>query len=333
VLEDIDVSHNTIYVTGTKPYGIVAALDNVTTDANLKNIIIANNQIHGDGTDGPTVGIYGHGARGVTISDNEVYAPKTDGIYVDDGATNASHSCSVKGNTVYGAPRYGIISKADNTPVQNNIVHAVAGSTMTHGIYSYYASGVVCTGNQVYIPSISGTSTFGINFAGTSISDLIVTNNYVYSDSADGNIGLSISGASVGQVHGNIFKNFSTGVSLNTNVADSVWVRDNDYSECTIKYANASQTVIGTINLSTRGTSLLYSAAGAVTATLPNGDEVGQVKVIKMSNATATSTVSVTHHETSDPEEFQFDAVTDILILMWNGLEWVTVNNQGVATP
>jgi hypothetical protein len=92
-----------------------------------------------------------------------------------------------------------------------------------------------------------------------------------------------------------------------------------------------SETVTGATNLKTYGISYLNSNGGAVAAVLPDGVYIGQEKVIKMSDATASSTLSVTHHETTDPEVFTFAQVTDILILKWNGLEWVTINNQGAA--
>jgi hypothetical protein len=57
------------------------------------------------------------------------------------------------------------------------------------------------------------------------------------------------------------------------------------------------------------------------------------VKVIGMSDATAASTVSVSHHVTTDPEVFQFAQTTDRLILQWDGIDWVTISNQGVDTP
>ena len=62
-----------------------------------------------------------------------------------------------------------------------------------------------------------------------------------------------------------------------------------------------------------------------VTATLPDGFRVGQIKTIVMTDATTASTVSVTHHETSDPEVGTFDAMDETWALMWTGTEWVTI--------
>ena len=79
-----------------------------------------------------------------------------------------------------------------------------------------------------------------------------------------------------------------------------------------------------------RGSSLLDSSGGALTMTLGSGHYVGQFKTIVMTDATASSTVSVTNHETSDPEVFTFDAVDEYLTLVWTGTEWATVS--GTAT-
>ena len=74
------------------------------------------------------------------------------------------------------------------------------------------------------------------------------------------------------------------------------------------------------------------SSAGAVTGTLGSGSHTGFIKTIVMTEATASSTVSVTNHEASDPEVFTFAQVDDTLVLMWTGTEWITVVNSGVAT-
>lgn len=88
----------------------------------------------------------------------------------------------------------------------------------------------------------------------------------------------------------------------------------------------------GTVALQPWGYSRLNSSAGAVTATLPNGGEIGSQKVITMSNSSNSSTVRVTNHETSDPEDFTFDSTEDMLVLMWEGSQWITIANSGVAT-
>lgn len=78
----------------------------------------------------------------------------------------------------------------------------------------------------------------------------------------------------------------------------------------------------------------LDSSGGACTITCPDGQFDGQRKKFTMSDATTSSTVSVTSHETSDPEVFTFAQVTDSLILEWDASNayWWTVKNIGAAT-
>ena len=56
--------------------------------------------------------------------------------------------------------------------------------------------------------------------------------------------------------------------------------------------------------------------------------------VDRRSDASNSSTLSVTSHETSNPEVFTFDNVNDSLILEWDASNafWWTVKNLGVAT-
>jgi hypothetical protein len=80
----------------------------------------------------------------------------------------------------------------------------------------------------------------------------------------------------------------------------------------------------GTVTLSPRGTSVL-NAVGAITATLPSGTYIGQIKVITMQTNATGSTVSITNHQTSDPEVATFDAIDETGVFMWTGTEWITI--------
>ena len=44
-----------------------------------------------------------------------------------------------------------------------------------------------------------------------------------------------------------------------------------------------------------------------------------------MSDDTTSSTVSITNHQTSDPEVATFDAVDETWVGMWSGTEWITL--------
>jgi hypothetical protein len=51
----------------------------------------------------------------------------------------------------------------------------------------------------------------------------------------------------------------------------------------------------------------------------------GRLTTIVMQEATASSTVSIAHHVTSDPEVATFDAVDETLVLIWTGTEYATI--------
>lgn len=71
------------------------------------------------------------------------------------------------------------------------------------------------------------------------------------------------------------------------------------------------------------------SSETTYTVTIPSGYKMGQTLLITCTVRTALyeANVSVTNHETSDPEIFYFDAVDEYLYLLWTGTEWVTVSN------
>ena len=73
------------------------------------------------------------------------------------------------------------------------------------------------------------------------------------------------------------------------------------------------------------GASKLDSSSNKVDSTLGSGTEVGQIKTIVMTEASNSSTVSITNHQTSDPEVATFDAVDETGVFMWTGTEWITI--------
>lgn len=93
------------------------------------------------------------------------------------------------------------------------------------------------------------------------------------------------------------------------------------------KLAKVTETILasGALSVVDGVTTELDSAAGAITGTLAAGSYIGQLKHIVMTDATASSTVSIANHVTSDPEVATFDAVDEYLLLTWTGTEWETV--------
>lgn len=106
---------------------------------------------------------------------------------------------------------------------------------------------------------------------------------------------------------------------------------ENNYTLGTVSAGVIFYPESGTITLSNEGVSRLDASGGNVAATLGDGDYIGQRKMINAYNVDNTITLTVTHHETSDPEIFTFDTVGDYLILEWGGSDWVTVKNFGVT--
>lgn len=77
--------------------------------------------------------------------------------------------------------------------------------------------------------------------------------------------------------------------------------------------------------LSTLGYSVIDSSSNAVDATLAAADTIGTIKVIVMSNADNSSTVTIANHQTSDPEVATFNAIDETGVFMWTGTEWITL--------
>jgi len=73
------------------------------------------------------------------------------------------------------------------------------------------------------------------------------------------------------------------------------------------------------------GSTSIDSSSNAVDGTLGSGQYIGQVKTIVMTEASNSSTISITNHETSDPEVATFDAVDEAGVFLWTGTEWVTL--------
>jgi len=225
-------------------------------------------------------------------------------------------------------------------------------------------SGVQCNVSNIQINTPDSTETYYVSFASNkgNLSNFTIqgvagttgglavtqpyakiTNGTIYTIAG---IGLAVSGSGDYSQITNIQFNTITGDGIDIETGGNSCIitacsfvsitgqsiDDNATSTRIVDCSGVEETVTtGSPTLQTFSVSYLNSAGGAITATLPNGSFAGQIKTIKMSDATTSSTVSVSAHETSDPEVFTFAQVTDILILMWNGLEWVTINNQGAA--
>jgi len=75
-------------------------------------------------------------------------------------------------------------------------------------------------------------------------------------------------------------------------------------------------------------------AGGDTTITVADGGYDGLLKgfqCVKTPNANDW-VLSVSHHETTDPETFDVDAAGENVLLQWFGDEWATIHNTGTAT-
>ena len=97
-------------------------------------------------------------------------------------------------------------------------------------------------------------------------------------------------------------------------------------SAITGDFETATETVTtGSPTLAVYGSTQMDSSGGAITGTLGSGTFIGQIKTIVMTEASNSSTISITNHETSDPEVATFDAVDETGVFLWSGTEWVTL--------
>lgn len=94
---------------------------------------------------------------------------------------------------------------------------------------------------------------------------------------------------------------------------------------------SGTETATGTYTINAGRPTAIDSSGGAVTATLGSGDFIGQMTTIVMTDASNSSTVTVTNHATTDGEVGTFAAVDAFWTLVWTGTEWANVASDGVT--
>jgi len=74
--------------------------------------------------------------------------------------------------------------------------------------------------------------------------------------------------------------------------------------------------------------------AANFTVTLPSGYKMGQTVLVVMSSNTSskTGTLSITNHETSDPETLLHNAADEYTLLVWTGTEWATISKTSTTS-
>lgn len=110
-----------------------------------------------------------------------------------------------------------------------------------------------------------------------------------------------------------------------TQADNFAYFQSGDNNEHIIVTRDAEIVTTGSPTLQSAGSTALDSSSGAITATLGSGQYIGQIKTIVMIDATTSSTVSITNHQTSDPEIATFDAIDEVGVFLWGGTEWITL--------
>ena len=83
-------------------------------------------------------------------------------------------------------------------------------------------------------------------------------------------------------------------------------------------------TADGAVSVTTPSTKLGNGGA-PFAITLADGHYVGQIKAINMSADAGDVTLTIAHHELGSSYQYTFDDVYDFIVLVWAGLEWVTI--------
>lgn len=250
-----------------------------------------------------------------------------DGIYFSISGRTAAGDVTtiVTGNTIIGA--HFIVLTLPYSIISDNICTEFDGADVNYPpMWFYEMDHTLFRNNIVEATSFGGASTNGrgavtfLDCDNSEVNGLICTNY----DSGTGGHGVGVRDCG----------NFTLdGVVSAGHYGETVHL----YSGNTGVIVNGglggfTETVTGTVTLMEFGSSQLNSVGGAITATLPDGQGVGQRKMIIMTEASNCSTVSVTHHVTSDPEVYDLQDVGDTLILEWNGIDWLEVHNNGCET-
>lgn len=275
---------------------------------------------------------------GNIVKNNKIYnMPKHKGIHIAGDSTGEFYDLSITGNFIDTA-QSGIYVSYPLSSVQinnNNVKTIVGAATADKSIMLANLSNAVYTSVEINENILNDTDkaacavdpgsawlgdiNFHRNTIGTaadqnvyfSYAQSVFTSHNKFRDAAP-----TIKFEQCGYVE--FTDNYAVSAPTITNTSNTViLIRDNSWEHETV--------TAGSPTLTTGGISKLNSAGGAITATMPDGLFIGQKKTIVMTNATASSTVSITHHETSDPEVGTFDAVGETWEGIWQGVKWLTV--------
>lgn len=308
-------------------FGVICCDNILYSDANVytgihteqEDVLIANNYLEGFGDNAIDVALISPG--NVTVTGNKIrnhagaisiYC-KAEGsglTFSNNHIYNFSGDRSIQAIAV-GIYIYAYAGNMNDIIVADNYIYDLDTNATTNaiGIFiqaknGYDIDNISITGNKCNIKNDSITE-YGIYAsidANSTITDLIISDNEV-SEVDDNQIHFGINAA---------------GTLLRAKVVDNVGGDET--------LTTASPT------LHWWGYTELDTSNNDITGTLPDAYYIGQTKTIVLTDATEAgdggTTISATHHVTSDPEVCTFDAVDETWILQWTGTEWITLYNS-----
>ncbi len=298
-----------------------------TDGRNNENIAVSNV----NGTGSTQSGIYIQHAKDIAVSNCTIVDFATDAVDISDAENISISNCIFKTSTTEYKKGIHVTSTAKRIVINNCILEGIhktafyvdGNSVLISNCYTYDCKAdlyVSATGSYVGL--------FNNHFEYNTWGSCEIAGSYVL-------------------MQGNVWSNTSTTptqlVYLRTGCSN-ITIVDNDMTPAVLSEGNkiheetaisslvarnnrsVGRTATGTITLQPWwGEVPVDSSGAAVTATLPGGRYIGETITIVMTEASNSSTVSVTNHETEDPEVGTFDAVDETWVLMWTGTEWATI--------
>ena len=280
-----------------------------------------------------------------TMSNNVIVEPQQRGILINTG----SSFCTITGNTLY---HYDVVGNYNSIYLASVRYCTITGNSIE---YNSASGGTPPTGISSvpglydYVDTYHNISNNVIVGAGgsTDVTAIHIQTDY---NLVEGNIidngtyGISIDAADYNSIRNNRISSDGQGIRVvgidgraDPTYTDIIgnYIANGSYDIGTgTKWKSNLDSVLAAVATTTAvldATSKQYesvtldSTAGAISMTVGSGTYVGQILTIVMTNATASSTVTITNHQTSDPEVATFDAVDETGVFMWTGTEWITI--------
>lgn len=264
------------------------------------------------------------------VSNNYIYmanAASVSAISLKDAGDNYGvKRCIVSNNIIYNNGASVAIGFSGQN-ISDNIISSNIINDQGNGFDGINISGATCIGNILRGNWISGSGRNGIWLSSTG--STTVDGNEI---TGSGQAGIYITaGGDHIVINNRTHSNTTYGILFQTAPIVKRFFGNLAYSNTTADISTGSgivnrEVLTGIVTLDNAFESGdIDSSGGAVTGTLGSGLYMGQVKTIVMTDATTSSTISVTNHRVSDPEVGTFDAVDETWTLVWTGTEWDTL--------